>query len=182
MNFYTADLHLGHAAIIDMCQRPFASVQEMDTALVEGIHATVGEKDDLWIVGDLAIAKQEDRERIEKIFRKLPGRKHLVEGNHDKAWVRALPWASVHRLAEIKDGGRRVILCHYPMLTWPGSRHGSLQLFGHVHQNWAGSRGCVNVGVDLWDFRPVSLEEIACRSVTLPVNLHWDQVEPGASI
>jgi len=48
-----------------------------------------------------------------------------------------------------------------------------------VHQNWAGSRNSVNVGVDVWNFRPVTLPEIERRAAKLPVNPLWDQVEPG---
>lgn len=179
-NFYTADLHLGHAGIIGLCNRPFATVEAMDEKLIENIRETVGPKDDLWIVGDLAMVKSIDKPRIEAMFKRIPGRKHLVAGNHDKLWVRELNWTSVSTLVEIKDEGTRVTLCHYPLMTWPGARHGALQLFGHVHDNWAGSRGCINVGVDLWDFRPVTLEQIKARSDTMKRNLHWEQVEPGA--
>lgn len=180
-HYYTADLHLGHAAIIGMCGRPFDTVEAMDRALVEAIRQRVGPKDDLWVIGDLAMAKAPDRPRIAEMFSSLPGRKHLVEGNHDvKArWVRDLPWASIQPMTEVRDGGQRVVLCHYPMLTWPGIRHGALQLFGHVHDNWAGSRGCVNVGVDQWGFRPVTIDEIRVRSESLPWNCHVDQLEPG---
>ena len=37
----------------------------------------------------------------------------------------------------------------------------------------------MNVGVDVWDFRPVTLPQIEARAARLPVNAHWDQVEPG---
>ncbi|WP_347918983.1 hypothetical protein [Paracoccus marcusii] len=37
----------------------------------------------------------------------------------------------------------------------------------------------MNVGVDVWNFRPVTLPEIERRAAKLPVNAHWDQVEPG---
>jgi len=179
-HYYTADLHLGHANIIDMCNRPFASVEEMDEALIDNIRRVVTQKDDLWIVGDLAMVKAAGKERVAQLFKRIPGRKHLIAGNHDRPWVKELKWTSVENLIEIKDEGRRVTLCHYPLMTWPGSRHGALQLFGHVHDNWAGCRGCVNVGVDLWDYRPVTLEEVQARSDTLPRNLYWDQLEPGA--
>lgn len=67
------------------------------------------------------------------------------------------------------------------MITFPGARRGGLQLFGHVHQNWTGTRNSVNVGVDVWDFRAVTLPEIEARAATLPVNRHWDEVEPGCA-
>lgn len=120
-NFYTADLHLCHAAVIDMCDRPFASVEEMDEALVEKIRAVVTQKDDLWIVGDLAITSgEEGRARVAKLFKRIPGRKHLITGNHDKKWIQDLSWTSVEPLLEIKDQGRRVTMCHYPLMTWSG--------------------------------------------------------------
>ena len=176
-HFYTADLHLGHASIIAMCNRPFTSVEEMDQVLVENIRKRVCQKDDLWIVGDLAMAKMADRPRIEALFKRIPGRKHLIIGNHDKRWVHELKWHSIGGLKEIKDEGRRVTLCHYPLMTWPGSRHGAMQLFGHVHNNWVGCRGSVNVGVDLWDFMPVTLDEAQTRSQTLPRNLYWEELD-----
>lgn len=181
-HYYTADLHLGHAGIIDLCGRPFASVEAMDEALIDNLRATVTAKDDLWILGDLAMVRGPEKERIAQLFQRIPGRKHLIAGNHDKPWIRALNWASVETLREIKDEGRRVTLCHYPLMTWPGARHGALQFFGHVHDNWAGCRGCVNVGVDLWDFRPVTFEAASARSQSMERNAYWDRLEPGSDL
>ena len=180
-HYYTADLHLCHENIIRICNRPYAGVDEMNAALIENIRSVVTQKDDLWIVGDLAMCRgAEGRAEVERLFRRIPGRKHLITGNHDKQWVQDLGWTSVAPLREIKDEKRRVTLCHYPLMTWPGSRHGALQLFGHVHDNWEGCRGSVNVGVDLWGYRPVTYEEIQERSNRLPRNLYWDVLEPGA--
>lgn len=100
--------------------------------------------------------------------------------NQSQDHQKSLRVAYVSCLKEIKDEGRRVTLCHYPLMTWPGSRHGAMQLFGHVHNNWVGCRGSVNVGVDLWDFMPVTLDEAQARSQTLPRNLYWDKLEPRA--
>ncbi len=69
-------------------------------------------------------------------------------------------------------------LCHYPMITWNHARKGALHLFGHVHGNWRGSTNAVNVGVDVWDYYPVSLREAAAHAKTLPQNRHWKDVEP----
>ena len=96
-----------------------------------------------------------------------------------------MPWDSLSHLVELKDGPRNSranTLCHYPMVTWNHSRRGTLQLFGHVHDNWAGTRNSINVGVDLWDFMPMRIEDIRKRGQELPVNLYWDAAEPGADL
>lgn len=41
-NFYTADLHLNHAAIIRFCSRPFADTKTMDQAILLNLEAHVG--------------------------------------------------------------------------------------------------------------------------------------------
>ena len=94
----------------------------------------------------------------------------------------ALPWTSVTHLAEVRDGPQKQAhtLCHYPMITWNHARRDALQIFGHVHNNWKGSRNSVNAGVDVWDFMPVRFEDIARRAKTLPVNKHWQDVEHNA--
>ncbi|GGE05405.1 Calcineurin-like phosphoesterase superfamily protein [Gemmobacter megaterium] len=156
----------------------------MDAAIIAELQARVRPDDDLWVLGDFAVSKATATQRTEVrgIFDAIPGRKHLVLGNHDRAWIRDLPWDSMSQMADIVVDGRRLFLCHYPMVTFPGARRGALQLFGHVHQNWRGSRNSVNVGVDMWDFRPVTLPEIDERARFLPVNKHWDEVEPGCPL
>lgn len=180
MHWYTADTHFNHDSIIKFCNRPFESSSEMDDAILGNLRRKVGPKDDLWLLGDFAFGRgEEQRSYVRKIFCHIPGRKHLVIGNHDKKWIRDFGWHSVHDLVEVKDSGQKLVLCHYPLLTWPGVRHGALQLFGHVHSNFCGFTGCVNVGADLWNYVPVSLPEISMRSTKLPDNPMLFTVEPG---
>lgn len=180
MHWYTADTHFNHASIIKFCNRPFESSFEMDDAILGNFRRKVGPKDDLWLLGDFAFGRgEEQRSYVHKIFCHIPGRKHLIVGNHDKKWITDFGWHSVNDLLEVKDTGHRLVLCHYPLLTWPGVRHGALQLFGHVHGNFRGFKGCVNVGVDLWTYAPASLSEISKRSINLPANPMLNIVEPG---
>lgn len=182
MHWYTADLHLNHERIISFCGRPFWHAAQMDSHICQMLSSTVGPDDDLWIIGDFAFAKEMDRSGIALRFQSLPGRKHLVVGNHDRPWIRELPWASVHDIVTVQDGDTMFVLCHYPMITWEHARHGSIQLFGHVHENWKGSRNSVNVGVDVWNFAPVKRADILQRAATLPVNAHWIDVEPQSHL
>jgi calcineurin-like phosphoesterase family protein len=183
MNFYTADPHFFHQNIIEFCNRPFTSVGEMNGRILSNYQSVMTPADDLWVLGDVAVVSIDAAEKLTAMLNSIPGRKHLVVGNHDKPWVRGLNvWTSVHDLTEINDSGARVTLCHYPMITWPGARRGAIQLFGHVHGNWRGSRNSVNVGVDVWDFRPVTISEIKARAARQAVNPIWNLAEPRTLI
>ncbi len=131
-HYYTADLHFGHKNILHYCNRPFTTVDEMDEVLLHNIQDTIGADDDLWIVGDFSFGRDKQPETL---FEQIPGRKHLIIGNHDKKRVLELPWASVQPFKEMQDGDTWLTLCHYPLLTWNGARYGALNLFGHVHDN-----------------------------------------------
>lgn len=182
MNYYTADLHLAHEAVIRVCRRPFSTVEEMDCQIIENIRTRMTVKDDLYIVGDFVDDKAVNAARYVQILKSIPGRKHLISGNHDKKWIKDLPWTSCQPMLEVKDNGRRITLCHYPMITWPGARHGALMFFGHVHDNWLGHRNCINVGVDHWNFAPVTAAEAAARAATLPVSRDFLACEPGLGL
>ncbi|OAN82400.1 metallophosphoesterase [Jannaschia sp. EhC01] len=183
--WYTADTHFGHDNIIKHCGRPFESVAQMDAVLIENLCARVGPKDTLWIVGDFAFGpKAKDRKWLSNLFARLPGKeKHLVVGNHDGEATQQLPWTTVSQMAEVADGqGPHAVLNHYPMITWHRARKGALHLFGHVHDQWMGSRNAVNVGVDVWGYVPVTIRDIAQRAKTLPENKHWQDVEHNAEL
>ena len=184
--WYTADTHFGHENVMRFCDRPFSSVHQMDETLLENMRQVVKPTDQLWILGDFAFGTlAKDQVYLQEIFDQLPGAdKHLVIGNHDAEPTLKLPWASVSRFVELCDGPKNQLntLCHYPMITWNHARRGALQLFGHVHGNWHGSRNSVNVGVDVWDYMPVNYDDIAQRACALPVNEHWFDVEPGTTM
>lgn len=162
-NWYTADLHFNHTNIIRHCARPFASAAEMDNEILQRMQC-IDDEDDLWILGDFALARNaKSRRYVADLFGALPGRKHLIRGNHDHKSTVNLSWASVHDLVEIKDQEQNLVLCHYPLITWNKARYGALHLFGHVHDEFTGYQGAINVGVDCWDFRPLRLSEIQSR-------------------
>src|SRR5574344_2194046 len=80
MNFYTSDLHLGHANVIRFDNRPFRNVEEMDEALIHNWNNRVSNNDTVYIVGDLCYRSAKDS--CEYLSR-LNGNKKLIIGNHD---------------------------------------------------------------------------------------------------
>ena len=164
--WFTADTHFGHRRIIELCQRPFASLEEMDRSMIESWNITVGRDDDVFHLGDFS---HRSARHWSGYLRQLRGRIHLVHGNHDSDEVCTSPlWASSRQMAQVTVEGVRLVLCHYGLRTWPGARRGALCLYGHSHGNLPGWRNTLDVGVDSWGFRPVRLSEIRARLATLP--------------
>jgi len=165
--WFTADTHFGHAAIIRLCARPFASAGAMDAALVAAWNAVVQP-------GDFAFRAAQG---AGSYLARLTGRVHLVWGNHDGADTRTDPgFASAQAMAELVVNGQALVLCHYAMRVWPGSHRGALHLFGHSHGTLPGDSQCCDVGVDVAAFRlrPVSLDEVRRHLAQQPARVHPD--------
>ena len=133
MNYYISDLHFDHDNILAFDGRPWATVEEMESELIRRWNSVVGKGDYVYILGDFCWGKQDDWIRI---LNRLNGNKVLIRGNHDikvSGELRKM-FADVKDYKEVKDNGRNVILCHYPI---PLYRHSCdpncYMLCGHVH-------------------------------------------------
>ena len=82
--WYTSDHHFGHRNIIGYCDRPFADVEEMNIAMVERWNDLVGDDDEVWVIGDVALGDL--HANLAEHVARLRGRKILVPGNHDRCW------------------------------------------------------------------------------------------------
>ena len=115
-----------------------------------------------WHLGDFAIRRT--AAEMAALLQALPGRKHLVAGNNDGPATRVLPeWSSVHDYAEIECDGAKLVLCHYPFRTWNGMYKGALNLHGHSHGQLKPLLRQIDVGVDVWYFRPVTLAQLRVK-------------------
>lgn len=180
MIYFTADTHFGHENVLWMCGRPFATIEEMNSALIENWNGCVKGNDTVFIMGDMFFRCAEP----EPILRRLKGKKHLIIGNHDGAWMEKVAlgdyFESVSTLLETSDGRRGLTLCHYPMLSWKHAQK-TYMIHGHIHNDTRAdfwpllcSRGHVlNAGVDINGFRPVIFEELVEN------NARWKQEHGG---
>ena len=158
--FFTADTHFGHANIIKYCVRPFMTVEDMDVALVNNWNAVVKPMDVVWHLGDFAFPRKLPKGRLADIFASLNGEKHLIRGNHDHKETCELPWASIGDLRKVEG----IILCHYGLEVWDGSFYDRTPHFhGHSHGALTKRPNRFDVGVDCWDFRPVTADEVTRR-------------------
>ena len=160
--YFTSDLHLGHANIIKYSKRPFASVTEMDEGLIKNWNIKVKQQDTVYFLGDFAFAQQD---RCKELLEQLNGNIYLCRGNHDKP-LRSLYKYFVDvfdlRTISIEDPDAAIVLCHFPLLTWDKQRYNSIHLHGHCHGGLTLDKKVrrLDVGVDAWNYAPVSYDEI----------------------
>jgi calcineurin-like phosphoesterase family protein len=55
--WWTSDTHFSHVNIIRYCDRPFATVDEMNAEMIARWNDTVAPADDVWHLGDLALGQ-----------------------------------------------------------------------------------------------------------------------------
>jgi calcineurin-like phosphoesterase family protein len=185
--FFTSDTHYSHRNIIKYCNRPFADSDEMNEAMIRNWNSVVGHSDIVYHVGDVAFEK--DERKLDNLLIRLNGEKHLIMGNHDKnfnKWQRHFRSRSqigvVHVPPEANNGvGQRIVMCHYAMRVWDQSHHGTWQLYGHSHGTMPDDPNLLatDVGVDSWDFTPVSMEQlntVMSQKTWKPMDHHGDRL------
>lgn len=159
MMWFTSDTHFGHTKVIQYCSRPYATVDDMDDALIANWNGLVGLRDVVWHLGDFCFRTDPKRYRD-----RLNGRIHLLWGNHDRDRKALTPlFDSVGDVHYLRYQGRKVFLSHYAHRTWPSSNHGSLHLFGHSHGDLASYGRSMDVGVDAQNYAPISIDAVIAR-------------------
>lgn len=184
--WFTSDQHFGHQNIIKYCNRPFATVEEMNEEIVRRHNAVVGPDDYVFFLGDVAM----NIDNVRKYVHRMHGKKHLVPGNHDLCHPShkksKKPGAMEQQLRNYAAAGfesilslawrtpEDLLLSHMPYkgsgdhADEPNERFadyrledkGGFLLHGHRHGVWRKKGRLLDVGVDAWDFTPVSLEQI----------------------
>ena len=160
--FFSSDHHFGHTNVIKYCGRPFGSAEEMDEAMILAWNDKVARNDVVYHLGDFCFGSTQT---IKAIRSRLNGKIHLIKGNHDYKWQSSafLAFDSVENLRQIKMDNQTIVLCHFPLLSWNKSYHGSWHLNGHSHATIPFDPAIkrLDVGVDGHpDFAPYSFDEI----------------------
>jgi len=154
--FAIADTHFGHSNIIKYCNRPFASVEEMDAALIKNWNETVSNNDIVLHLGDVCVGG--GKERAKEIISRLNGKKILIMGNHDnwsEEFYRSAGFHTVSRFPILYDNF--FLLSHAPLQLSETTPY--FNYYGHVHND--------NKYVDNATSRCVSVERIGYRPLFL---------------
>jgi len=180
-NWFSSDLHFSHDNIIQYCGRPFKNANEMDEALYANLLATISAGDTLWILGDVAMKSKDNAEKVAKRLSQMPFTIKIIAGNHDRGRMEIY---TRYGLLEHRDGrhlyvidGNKVSMGHYPVENQQ-PENGVIYLNGHVHEAWKfqlfGNPATginTNVGVDVWDMKPITIDQILEERTTWLSNI-----------
>lgn len=193
--FFISDLHVGHANVLKYDKRPFASTDEMHHELIKRWNSVVGPESVVYFLGDLSFSRVD----LTKWFvSQLNGRIHAIAGNHD----RPKDLRSLGRFEEVHDYGteigvydedslesrgsqgyQKIVMSHYPILSWNKSHYGAWHLHGHCHGSLMKTmpdyyrRKVMDVGCNMIDYTPISyvqVKDIMAKKVINNVDHHTD--------
>jgi calcineurin-like phosphoesterase family protein len=133
----------------------------MNDSIIENWNKEIKPNDEVYHLGDFAFKSDY---KIDDIMKALNGKIYLLKGNHEQiACKHSWRFEWIKDYFEIKQTDPKIVVFHYPMVSWNWSYHGSIHLFGHVHGNYIGQGKSMDVGVDPNNFKPISLDEILTK-------------------
>lgn len=163
--YLTADWHLAHngseerKGVIQFCNRPFKTTDHMDEAIIGNCNQRVKPSDTLIHAGDFCFnGRVGSRIKASEWESKINCKVIFIQGNHD----RSNSVKGMLQLAMIELSGYRVLVQHAPPAKVPDGF--DFAICGHVHSAWkhlwVDNRLIINVGVDVWNYRPVRADEV----------------------
>ena len=170
MIWFSSDLHLNHDKDFIYKPRGFLNVYDMNNTIIKNFHSVINPGDDLYLLGDNFLG---ELEAGIKLFNQLPGKIHLIYGNHDTN-NRIYNITKCHNVVEsigyadiIEYKKFHFYLSHFPTITTnyddnnkPLTRR-ILCLAGHTHSKEKFDPcGSYNVAVDAHNNFPVSIDDI----------------------
>ena len=156
--WFTSDTHFGEQRTLELSKRPFATVREMDIAIMSNWNNVVAKNDTVYHLGDFG---NFDNAQY------LNGNIILISGNYDDKFTDE----------EILNSGIKevirsdcygviidwvdIYMSHYPSLAIEQLTYtNSFNLFGHIHKLQMVKRNGLNVGIDCHNFYPIDFETV----------------------
>lgn len=160
--WFTSDTHFGQERTFKYSKRGmyFESLKEADATMVANWNRVVDHGDTVYHLGDFG-----DYDRAQD----LNGNIHLLFGNYERDGIGG---AITDEQRELFDSITEInclflvhpllYLTHEPshMKGKKLEENGYFGLFGHIHEKQKVKRNALNVGVDVHNFTPVSMETV----------------------
>lgn len=179
--YFTSDWHLGSDLIIKYANRPYANQHVAAAVLCNSCndmtcaHDVVFHVGDFWLEGHDRHGKKDDVNKLDssmnEVLAKMNARFVLLDGNHDTGHNCEADLKNMR--IDLNQNYRNVYVNHFPSdhhdYKGPGRIPKGMpfiNLCGHVHDKWLLKYDRenhvlnINVGVDVWDYKPVRDSEI----------------------
>lgn len=167
---FVSDTHFGHANVIKYSKRPFNDKHHMNEELIKRWNAKVKPTDEVYHLGDFFfMGVTEAREVLDR----LNGRIYLILGNHDQVikknkllqdrfeWIKEYYELNIPDVDATREN-QKLVLCHFPMISWNKMGHGSWMIHGHCHGNlkYPFTGRILDAGVDVHKYEPITYDYI----------------------
>ena len=169
MIYLTSDHHFGHVNIIKYCDRPYKDIHTMNRTLTNKWNAIIAPQDTVYHLGDIAFGS------FERYLPGLNGKIILIKGNHDRGKYYRNYNIEMHKHLDLEYAGYKFKLNHRPVFE-PGThdpfndsdkhlkidelRNYDWIICGHVHEKWITKQKNINLSVDVWNYSPVSIDDL----------------------
>lgn len=157
--FVVSDHHFNHGNIIEYCNRPFDTTEEMNKYMIDQWNSVVDEQDVVIHVGDLAFSGAEKSPMW--FFDKLNGNKAIITGNHDDSIKPENFPYPVFESSVYQHKGYRFWCTHRPEDV--PERWTEWVIHGHVHNDHPFieyQNNKINVSVERVGYTPIPLDQI----------------------
>lgn len=104
--FFSSDIHFYHQNIIEYCNRPFNTIEEMNETIIKNWNNAVNSEDTVYFLGDFSLALRP----VEVFSQRLQGIKKLIPGNHD--------WCHSYHKKSRKPGAKEQLIQKYEENGW----------------------------------------------------------------
>jgi len=172
--FFVSDHHIDHVNIITFCDRPFASVKEMNEKLLEFHNSVVRPSDHVTFLGDVTMRRggRADQEWFIKEMKKYNGHKRLHLGNHDHFPISVYLMAGFEKIYSTWRDEHGILYSHIPVHPKSMGTH-IANVHGHIHnlrpfepviqvdgEGRIRYKPYINVSVEAIDYLPISHEDL----------------------
>ena len=158
-DFYiTSDTWFGRPQILQIANRPFDNIEDMNAALIKNWNKKVKKKDIVFHLGNFAW----DPSTARKVLKQLNGKIYFLKGNQDSALEEIIddfPNAEFMSQTIAELAAFDIILCHYPLSVWNGKDSGTIHIHGHTifsHKTNLTIERRINICTDFWGFSPIN--------------------------
>jgi len=137
----------------------------MEEGIIKTFNEHVKDEDTVYILGDISFT---GNTVTRELYGRMKGHKHLILGNHDRGRSGLTDvFESISIYKELKD--EKIVMFHYPILSWNGQARDWIHLHGHSHGNLTklydkdGNEMVMkkmDVGIDCTDYKPISLDGV----------------------